>query len=105
MADAEETLVGFVTAQYNKLKKELNPETDSNEDVILLIDTLFQTFKKSDSTHEAIVEKLAELQKAYTNLNLVTDEYPHHKNAANQLDAIMTALKDEKGAGEEEGEE
>lgn len=97
MTDAEETLVGFVTARYDKLKKELNPETDSNEAVnavILLIDALFKTFKKSDSNHAAIVEKLVELQVAYNKLNLNPGEYPHNKNALAGLNAIVDELKE-----------
>ena len=104
MADAEETLVGFVTAQYNKLKKELNPETDSNEDVkavIVIINALFETFKNTDSKHDTVVAQLKAIQKKY-DVNLNTDEYPHHKNALANLNAIMAALKEKEKEKEEE---
>ena len=102
MTDAEETLVGFVTAQYNKLKKELNPETDSNEDVkavIVLINALFETFKNTDSKHDAIVNQLKAIQKEYVNLD--PTEYPRHKNAVAGLNAIVDELKEKDVGGEE----
>ena len=108
MTDAEETLVGFVTARYNKLKKELNPETDSNEAVnavILLIEALFETFKNSDSKHEAIVKKLAELQAAYTELNLNPGEYSRYANASANLKIIADELKEKEKEQEQEEEE
>ena len=108
MTDAEETLVGFVTAQYNKLKKELNLEMDSNEDVkavIAQIDELFETFKNPDSKHDAIVEQLVELQAAYNSLGLAAGDYPRYATASDNLKTIMAALKEEEVGEEEEEEE
>jgi hypothetical protein len=104
MTDAEETLVGFVTAQYNKLISELTDDHDEkSKDVIVLINALFEAFKNTDSKHDAIVNQLKAIQKEYVKLD--PTEYPRHKNAVAGLNAIVDELKEEEGAGEEEGEE
>lgn len=105
MADAEETLVGFVTARYNKLISELTDDHEQkSKAVIVLINALFETFKNTDSKHDAIVEKLAELQKAYIELesSLDLNDYPRYANASANLKTIMAELKDEKDVGGEE---
>lgn len=108
MTDAEESLVGFVTAQYNKLKNQANDtSTPSKEDikaVIVRIDKLLETFKNPDSKHDAIVAQLKEFRNGY-DVNLNPTEYPHHKNALAGLNAIVDELKEEEDSGAKEGEE
>ena len=117
MADAKpgSELLHFVIDQYDNLKPQA---TDTSNEkitaVIALIDTLFNTFKNSDSTHDATVGQLVKLQAAYTELESRLDptDYPRYANASANLKIIADELKEkekekekEQEQEEEEGEE
>ena len=101
MTDAEETLVGFVTKKYTELRPTVASDTTPKAisvklgPVVILIETLFATFKNTDITHDAIVDQLKVLQTAYASLELDPGDYPRYANASANLNTIVDALKEE----------
>ena len=111
MAEAtkEPAVLTFVTTNYEKLKNEAAGDNDpKKENVIKLIDNLYQTIKNPDATHDKIVEQLKPLQKAYDELNpLLSAEYVNYKEANDRLKRIIdvTGAKEEKKEETEKEEE
>lgn len=106
------SLTDFVITNYTSLLSSVKTsvKTDDDDDeinkVILLIEKLFETFKKLDS-HDAIVDQVLELQAAYITLDLDLNDYPRYAAASANLKTIVVALKEDDAGSkvEEEVEE